>query len=176
MADTVDSSPKPARKAAPRKAAAPRKSPAPKTAAAKAAAPKAVRKTPATKKKAANGSSTDWRAQADQIKAQAGKTALAAAGTAKDKTGSALQGLSKLISDTASSVDAKLGPQYGDYARYAAEAVAGAAKSLDAKDIDQLIGEARDFVRKSPAVSIGAAAVVGFVLMRLAKGSDSKDA
>lgn len=50
--------------------------------------------------------------------------------------------------------------------------MAGAAKTLDSKDVDQLMTEARDFVRKSPAVAIGAAAVVGFVLMRLAKGSD----
>lgn len=115
----------------------------------------------------------DWKAHGDQLKDQATKTARSAADVAKDKTGSAMQSLSKLISDTASTVDSKLGPQYGDYARYAAEAVSGAAKSLDAKDIDQLIGEARDFVRKSPAVAIGAAAVAGYVLMRLAKGSDS---
>ncbi len=172
MADTADPSPKPARKASPRKASTPRKAPAAKKATAASTAKPRARRT-AAPKKAANG---DWRAQADQIKAQAGKTAMAAAGTAKDRTGSALQGLSKLISDTAGTVDAKLGPQYGDYARYAAEAVAGAAKSLDAKDVDQLIGEARDFVRKSPAVAIGAAALVGFVLMRLAKGSDSEGA
>lgn len=175
MADTADPSPKPARKASPRKASTPRKAPAAKKATAASTAKPRARRT-AAPKKAANGTSVDWRAQADQIKAQAGKTAMAAAGTAKDKTGSALQGLSKLISDTAGTVDAKLGPQYGDYARYAAEAVAGAAKSLDAKDVDQLIGEARDFVRKSPAVAIGAAALVGFVLMRLAKGSDSEGA
>lgn len=116
----------------------------------------------------------DWKAQIDPIKEQAGKTALSAAGVAKEKTGTAMQSLAKLIADTAGTVDAKLGPQYGDYARQAAETVAGAADSLDSKDVDQLLGEARDFVRKSPAVAIGAAAVVGYVLMRLAKGSDDK--
>lgn len=114
----------------------------------------------------------DWKSHIDPLKDSAGKTAKNAAGVAKDKTGSAMQGLAKLIADTAGTVDAKLGPQYGDYARQAAESVAGAAKSLDSKDVDQLMTEARDFVRKSPAVAIGAAAVVGFVLMRLAKGSD----
>lgn len=116
----------------------------------------------------------DWKAHIDPIKEQAGKTAKSAAGIAKDKTGTAMQNLSKLIADTAGTVDAKLGPQYGDYARQAAEQVAGAANSLDSKDVDALMAEARDFVRKSPAVAIGAAAVVGFVLMRLAKGSDDK--
>jgi ElaB/YqjD/DUF883 family membrane-anchored ribosome-binding protein len=116
--------------------------------------------------------SVDWKGHIDPIKEQAGKTALSAAGVAKDKTGTVMQSLAKLISDTAGTVDAKLGPQYGDYARQAAEQVAGAANSLDSKDVDQLLVEAKDFVRKSPAVAIGAAAVVGFVLMRLAKGSD----
>ncbi len=119
-------------------------------------------------------SGVDWKTHIDPLKDQATKTALSAAGVAKDKTGTAMQSLAKLITDTAGTVDAKLGPQYGDYARQAAEAVAGAADTLDSKDVDQLMSEAKDFVRKSPAVAIGAAAVVGFVLMRLAKGSDDK--
>lgn len=116
----------------------------------------------------------DWKAHIDPLKEQAGKTAKSAAGAAKDKTGSAMQSLAKLISDTAGTVDAKLGPQYGDYARQAAESVANAADALDSKDVEELMTEARDFVRKSPAVAIGAAALVGFVLMRLAKGSDDQ--
>lgn len=127
-------------------------------------------------KSAAQDSGIDWNKQAEQLKEQAGKVARSAAGTAKVKTGAAMEGLSRLIADTAGTVDSKLGPQYGDYARQAAEAVAGAAKSLDDKDVDQLLGEARDFVRKSPAVAIGAAAIAGYVLMRLAKGSGDKDA
>jgi hypothetical protein len=118
--------------------------------------------------------SVDWKTHIDPLKDQATQTAKSAAIVAKDKTGTAMQSLAKLITDTAGTVDAKLGPQYGDYARQAAEAVTGAADTLDSKDVDQLMTEARDFVRKSPAVAIGAAAVVGFVLMRLAKGSDDK--
>ncbi|HEX7782101.1 MAG TPA: hypothetical protein VF509_04785 [Sphingobium sp.] len=184
MADSAEPKPKAPRKPrTPKTAAATatpvavKAKPVKKAATRKAAAPKATtaRKPRAAKSGAAKGSAA-WKAQADQIKEQAAKTARSAADSAKEKTGSAMQGLAKLIADTAGTVDAKLGPQYGDYARYAAEAVAGAAKSLDAKDVDQLVGEARDFVRKSPAVAIGAAAVVGFVLMRLAKGSGSDNA
>ena len=116
---------------------------------------------------------TDWREQAGEFAEQAKATAREAATTAKNTTGDALHGLSKLIAETAETVDSKLGPQYGDYARKAAQTVAGAADSLDAKDIDQLTEEARNFVRKSPAVAIGAAAVVGFVLMRMMRGSSS---
>lgn len=117
--------------------------------------------------------SVDWRAQADQIKNQAADMARSAAATAKDSTGSAMQNLARLINETADTVDSKLGPAYGDYTRSAASAVANAAKSLDDADIDQLLDEARAFVKKSPAVAIGAAAVAGFVLMRLAKGGGS---
>lgn len=113
----------------------------------------------------------DWRAQADDFARQAKDAARSAANSAKNTTGDALHGLSKLIGDTAGAVDSKLGEQYGDYARKAAEAVSGAAQSLDEKDIDQLAEDARNFVRKSPAVAIGAAALVGFVLMRMMRGS-----
>ncbi|MEO8723896.1 MAG: hypothetical protein ABI395_10320 [Sphingobium sp.] len=159
-----------------------RKSPAKAAAAAKPKVAKAtvvakgVVKSTSAKAKAKIGNAKDWKAQADQIKTQAAQAARNAAGTAKDKTGSAMQSLAKLIADTAGTVDAKLGPQYGDYTRTAAESVAGAAKSLDDKDIDQLLGEARDFVRKSPVIAVGAAAIAGFVLMRLAKGSSSDEA
>lgn len=122
----------------------------------------------------ASASTAQWREQAGEFAEQAKTTAREAATTAKNTTGDALHGLSKLISETAETVDSKLGPQYGDYARKAAETVAGAAQSLDEKDIDQLTEEARNFVRKSPAVAIGAAAVVGFVLMRMMRGSSDK--
>ncbi|KQN09565.1 hypothetical protein ASE85_00985 [Sphingobium sp. Leaf26] len=171
----------PAVKTAPVKKAATRKAPAKKPGNGAASnswtaqiAPIKEQAEKAAKAAADKLNAVDWKAHIDPIKEQAGKTAKSAAGVAKDKTGTTLQSLAKLISDTAGTVDSKLGPQYGDYARQAAESVAGAADSLDAKDVDQLIGEARDFVRKSPAVAIGAAAVVGFVLMRLAKGSDDK--
>jgi ElaB/YqjD/DUF883 family membrane-anchored ribosome-binding protein len=117
----------------------------------------------------------DWKTQADDFTKQAKGAARTAATTAKNTTGDALNGLSKLISETAETVDSKLGPQYGDYARKAAEAVAGAAKSLDEKDVDQLTEDARNFVRKSPAVTIGAAAVVGFVLMRMMRSGSTSD-
>lgn len=123
----------------------------------------------------ARSTSEEWRAQCSSAGSQALETARFAATTAKDKAGSALQSLSKLMSDTASTIDERVGPDYGQYARTAARSVAEAANSLNAKDVDELVSDARDFVRKQPAVAIGAAAVLGFVMMRLLKGSDSKD-
>lgn len=151
----------------------PKRKRAPKAAATEAKPVQAETATGATSDEAQG--EAGWRGQASEFAEQAKTVARDAANTAKNTTGEALAGLSKLIAETAETVDSKLGPQYGDYARKAAETVAGAAKSLDEKDIDQLTEEARSFVRKSPAVAIGAAAVVGFVLMRMMRGSSCND-
>ena len=37
------------------------------------------------------------------------------------------------------------------------------------KSVDDLIDDTRDFVRKSPAIAIGIAAIAGFALIRLIK-------
>ena len=86
-----------------------------------------------------------------------------------------LDEFAKLIDDAANRVDEKLGEQYGGYARSAADAVAGFASQLRGKDVDQLFDDARDFVKKSPAVAIGTAAALGFVLARLVKAGLSDE-
>ena len=48
-------------------------------------------------------------------------------------------------------------------------AVAGFADKLRDKNVDDLIDDTRDFVRKSPGIAIGIAAVAGFALVRLIK-------
>src|SRR3546814_19245226 len=75
-----------------------------------------------------------------------------------------------MLEDSAGTVDDKFGKQYGDYARSAASTVAGLASTLDQKDLEELAASTRDFVQKSPAVAVGAAAVIGFVLARMLKG------
>ncbi len=79
-----------------------------------------------------------------------------------------------MLDDSAATVDSKFGTQYGDYARSAATTVAGLAETLDKKELDELAEATREMVRKSPAVAVGAAAVIGFVLARLLKGGDKK--
>lgn len=94
----------------------------------------------------------------------------------KDKAGGALDEFAKLITDAASTVDDKLGAQYGDYARSAANSLTGFADTLRNKDVDDLLNDAKELVKKSPAVAIGTAAAVGFVLARLVKsGLDAND-
>jgi ElaB/YqjD/DUF883 family membrane-anchored ribosome-binding protein len=85
----------------------------------------------------------------------------------KSRAGGALDELAQMMHDAAGTVDEKVGAQYGQYARTAAETVTGFSESLKAKNIDELIADASGFVKKSPAIAIGTAAALGFVLIRL---------
>lgn len=95
----------------------------------------------------------------------------------KAKATSALGELSQMLTDAAGQVDEKLGAQYGQYARAAADRVQGFSSALDSKSVDELVADARALVQKSPAVAIGAAAAIGFVIARvLTSGLDQRDA
>ena len=109
------------------------------------------------------------RDKAAKVREKASSKAHELASQGKDKATSKLDEVARLVNDAAEQVDEKLGPQYGGYARSAADAVAGFASTLREKDVDELVEDARNFVRKSPAVAIGAAAAIGFVLARIVK-------
>ena len=85
----------------------------------------------------------------------------------KARAGTALEQVAQLLTDAAAQVDDKLGAQYGGYARSAADSVSGFAEQVRAKDIDALVDDVTALVRKSPAVAVGAAAALGFVVARL---------
>src|SRR5581483_7932752 len=87
----------------------------------------------------------------------------------KTRASDALDELSRAVGDTAETIDERLGEEYGEYARRAADAVSGFAETLRRKDVDELYGDVRDAVRKSPGIAIGIAAVLGFTLVRLVK-------
>lgn len=109
------------------------------------------------------------REEATKLFGQAGDKARSFADTGKDRATGALDEFSTLMRDAASSVDEKLGEQYGQYARSAADQISGFAESLRGKQVDDLLDDARGFVRNSPAVAVGVAAGLGFVLARLLK-------
>lgn len=94
----------------------------------------------------------------------------------KGRATSALDQLSQMLQDAATQVDEKLGSQYGQYARDAADKVQGFSSTLNERDIDELLEDARELVRKSPGAAIGTAAAVGFVIARLlSAGLDQRD-
>ena len=117
----------------------------------------------------------------DEVKAQSYDRAREYAVLGKDRTTGALDDFVRMINDTASQVDSKVGSQYGDYARRAAAGIGNVTDSIRDKDVDALFADARALVAKSPAVAIGAAAALGFVVARLARsglpdGGADKDA
>lgn len=169
MAETAK--PKAAAKPASAAKAAPKKPSATKK---PAAAPKALVKTASAKGKTEDVKSK-VKADMNSFKAKATDSAKAAAEKGKDRATEATHSIGKLIRDSATTIDENVGKQYGDYARSAADAVDGFAGKMDAKDVDAIAEDARQFVRKSPALAIGAAAAIGFVLARLVR-SGGKDA
>ena len=111
----------------------------------------------------------------ESVRQQAGDRVRSYAETGKDRATTALQDLSQVVGEAANSIDERLGSEYGEYARRAADAVSSLADTLRQKEVDELFDDARQLVRKSPGVAIGAAAVVGFTLVRLIKaGLDDK--
>ncbi|MBL9070082.1 MAG: hypothetical protein JNM03_08840 [Sphingopyxis sp.] len=163
---------------APAKPAAAKAAPARKPAAAKASAKDhpirdQLAATRDTIKSEASKKAASLKDEATTLANQASAKARNAATKGKDKAAEAVGSLAKLLEDGAGTVDSKFGKQYGDYARSAASTVAGLASTLDKKDLDELAASTRDMVKKNPAVAVGAAAVIGFVLARLLKGSSN---
>ena len=105
----------------------------------------------------------------DKLSGQAADKARGFVGQGLERSSEALANVSKLVGDTASGLDERLGQEYGDYARKAASAIEDAANKLASKDADELIDDTRTFVRKSPGVALAGAAVLGFALVRLVK-------
>jgi ElaB/YqjD/DUF883 family membrane-anchored ribosome-binding protein len=115
-------------------------------------------------------------AKAADIKGQAADKAREYADEGKSRAAAGLDSVARMISDSASQIDDKLGAAYGDYARKAGDAVADFSASLRDKDVEELLDDARDLVRRSPAIAIGAAAAAGFVIARIVKaGSEVLD-
>ncbi len=119
---------------------------------------------------ATGGTTADkFKSQFAGFKSQATDKARDYAGQGVGKATDALDEAARVLEDTARTIEEKLGPQYGRYGFSAAESVSGFAEQLRGKEVDELVDDVRDFVRKSPAVAIGAAVGLGFVLARLAK-------
>jgi ElaB/YqjD/DUF883 family membrane-anchored ribosome-binding protein len=114
----------------------------------------------ASYRETAKARSENWTGEA---KAKAGE--LAAEG--KTRASDALSQFGKFVGENAGTIDEKLGAKYGDYARSASRNLQETATKLDNKSVDEIGEDAREFVRKSPGLAVGLAAVAGFMLARL---------
>lgn len=121
------------------------------------------------------GVAEQLRGQVYNLRDQAGGKVREFADTGKTRATDLLEELSRVVADTADSIDERLGNNYGEYARKASDSVASLAGNLRGKDVDELYDDVRSAVRKSPGVAIGIAAVVGFTLVRLIKAGLPED-
>lgn len=137
---------------------------APKKPAARKSTAKAAAVVAQVKEEASSGSETFANKASDKAREYAN--------VGKDKASGALDEISQMVEGVARTIDEKVGSQYGDYARRAAGAVSGVADALKGKEVDELVDNARTFIREKPAVAIGAAAAIGFVLTRLLKAGN----
>jgi len=101
-----------------------------------------------------------------ELKDQALSKAREYATQGKEKATDVLDSVAKLVENTASTLDDKLGSA-GSYAHSAADALTEFAENLRNKDFETLFEDAKEAVRKNPVIAVGAAAAVGFVLVRL---------
>ncbi|MDT9597627.1 hypothetical protein [Sphingosinicella rhizophila] len=115
------------------------------------------------------------RSQASSLRGQAGGRVREFAESGKNRATEALDEVSRVVSDAAESIDERLGSEYGEYARRAADAVSGFADTLRNKDVEEIYDDASAVVRKSPGVALAAAAIVGFALVRLVKAGLPED-
>ncbi len=154
--------------------------PAAKKTAAKPATPRAK---PAAKAATGKAIPLETTPQAETLRDQASALAKDAAAkakdyanTGKDKTADMMDELSRMADDVAKTLDEKFGSAYGDFVRKAGSTVGSGAESLKGKTVDNLMDDARNFVREKPAVALGAAAALGFVLTRLLRaGNDDEE-
>ena len=116
--------------------------------------------------------SADWAGDAKELAGQAKVRAGEMALDGKARASDAIASLGGIVADSAATIDDKLGTRYGDYARTAARTMQETAAKVDAKDLGELGNDAKAFVRKSPAVALGIAAVAGFILSRLFRSND----
>lgn len=100
---------------------------------------------------------------ASEAKVKAGELAV----DGKAKATEAMTGLSKIVGDNVTAIDDKFGPKYGDYARSASRALSETAEKLDAKSVEDLGEDAKQFVKDKPGTALGIAAVAGFLIARM---------
>ena len=107
------------------------------------------------------------RDQVTTLRGQAGERIRGYADDGKGKASDWLDELGGVLNDAARSVDTRLGEEYGEYAHRAAGAVTSFAGKVRERSVDDFYDDAREFVRKSPMVAVGIAAVAGFALVRV---------
>jgi ElaB/YqjD/DUF883 family membrane-anchored ribosome-binding protein len=109
--------------------------------------------------------------QISTLTGQAGERARTLADDGKSQATNFLQTVAQIVADAAGSVEDRLGSQYAGFGQRASSSINSLASTLDQRSVDDLIGDARSFVQRSPAIAIGIAAVAGFAVARVVRSS-----
>jgi len=107
---------------------------------------------------------------AGQARVRSGEAREKAAGIAnegKARATSAMSSFGKLVEEQGDTVDGAVGEKYGAYVRTAGKSIQDTASKLDEKSFEEMGEDAKEFVRKSPALAVGMAAAAGFLLARV---------
>jgi len=115
------------------------------------------------------------RSGTDKLSGQAADKARDLLRQGMSRSAEAIGNVATLVGDTAGGIDENIGEDYGNYARRASESLRDIADRLASKDPDELIDDTRQFVRKSPAVALAGAAIVGFAIARVVKAGFSNE-
>jgi hypothetical protein len=89
----------------------------------------------------------------------------------KDLAAGQINGVAAAITKVADELDGSDQATVARYARDLAAGLSGMGKTIEDRDVDDLMGLAQDFGRKQPAAFLGAAALAGFVASRFALAS-----
>lgn len=89
----------------------------------------------------------------------------------KDLAAGQIGGIASAIGKVADELDSSDQQVVGRYARDLASGLTNFGKTIENRDVDDLMGLAQDFGRKQPLAFLGAAALAGFVASRFALAS-----
>jgi ElaB/YqjD/DUF883 family membrane-anchored ribosome-binding protein len=92
----------------------------------------------------------------------------------KDFAAGQIGGIASAIGKVADELDGSDQPVVGRYARDLASGLTNLGKTIENRDVDDLMGLAQDFGRKQPLAFLGAAALAGFVASRFALASSHR--
>ena len=95
------------------------------------------------------------------------------AGDQKDLAASQINGVAAAINKVADELGGEQ-PTVARYARDLASGLSSMGKTIEERDVDDLMGLAQDFGRKQPVAFLGAAALAGFVASRFALASNHR--
>lgn len=89
----------------------------------------------------------------------------------KDLAAGQINGVAAAITKVAEELDGSDQQTVARYARDLARGLSGFGRTVENRDVDDLMGMAEDFGRKQPVAFLGAAALAGFVASRFAMAS-----